>query len=695
MVCFFYHVNIFGNLIWFYMMMAITYFSIVAAGILLIPFLNVKWKGIITVSVVIVNAVLAGFLSIKVLTGESFEFILYGTPVTGNIPVRIDALSGWFILLINFTLVTGALYGLQYMKSYRKQSSNITIHCIAFLLTQSMLTIICVVQNALVFLFAWETMALSVAMLILFEHYKPDTIKAGINYIIQSHLCIVFLSLGFIWVASRTNSYDFNAISNFSSTLSSFASMALFLCFFIGFAFKAGFVPFHTWLPYAHPAAPSHISGVMSGVVIKIGIYGILRMILLIKTDYTLLGFIILFISIVSGVYGVMHAILQHNLKKLLAYHSIENIGIIGIGIGLGTIGIGTNNLLLTTLGFAGGMLHVLNHSLFKSLLFYGAGNVYQATHTMNIEHLGGIVKRMPHTSILFLVAALAICGLPPLNGFVSEFLIYSGLFNGLKTGNLVSMLSLLCSVFGLVIIGGLALLCFTKVFGVVFLGNSRHHFPHPPTESSAGKLIPMYMVMGLILAIGLYPNFFLGMLAKPLKLFTDKLSVSAETAYTVTNMGYTMMYIGWCSAGLIALTGIIFFIRKKITAQKPVAIAPTWGCGYVGNTAKMQYSASSFVRTYRKLAEPLLLIHKKKREIKGIFPKDGWRETHPYDLVEEWLIDIPLKQIKYFLGKFRFLQNGMIQMYTLYGIVFIILVLGLPFLYGAIKLLIEFLNQL
>ncbi len=677
------------------MMMTITYFSIVAAGILLIPFIRVKWKGIITVSVVIVNAVLAGWLAVKVLTGKQFDFIFYGTPVTGDIAVRIDALSGWFILLINFTLVTGALYGLQYMKSYRKQSSNITIHCIAYLLTQSMLTIICVVQNALVFLFAWETMALSVAMLILFEHYKPDTIKAGINYIIQSHLCIVFLSLGFIWVASRTNSYDFNAISNFSSTLSSFASMALFLCFFIGFAFKAGFVPFHTWLPYAHPAAPSHISGVMSGVVIKIGIYGILRMILLIKTDYTLLGFIILFISIVSGVYGVMLAILQHNLKKLLAYHSIENIGIIGIGIGLGTIGIGTNNLLLTTLGFAGGMLHVLNHSLFKSLLFYGAGNVYQATHTMNIEHLGGIVKRMPHTSILFLVAALAICGLPPLNGFVSEFLIYSGLFNGLKTGNMVSMLSLLISVFGLVIIGGLALLCFTKAFGAVFLGNSRHHFPHPPTESSAGKLIPMYMVMGLILAIGLCPNFFLGMLSEPLKLFTDKLSLSAEAAYTVTNTGYTMMYIGWCSTGLIVLTGIIFFIRKKITAQKSVAITPTWSCGYVGNTAKMQYSASSFVRTYRKLAEPLLSIYKKKKEIKGIFPRDGWRETHPYDIVEEWLIDIPLKQIKYFLGKFRFLQNGMIQMYTLYGIVFIILVLGLPFLYGAIKSLIEFLNQL
>jgi len=676
-------------------MMAISYLGIVAAGILLISFLKVKWKGIVTVSVVIINAVLAGCVAVKILTGENFDLVFYGTPMTGDIAVKLDALSAWFVLLINFTLVTGALYGLQYMKPYREQVSNITIHCIAYLLAQSMLTIICVVQNAIVFLFAWETMALSVAMLVLFEHYKPDTIKAGINFIIQSHLCIVFLSLGFIWVSSRTNSYDFNAISEFTSTNTMASGMVLFLCFFTGFAFKAGFVPFHTWLPYAHPAAPSHISGVMSGVVIKIGIYGILRMILLIKTDYTLLGFIILFISLISGVYGVMLAIVQHNLKKLLAYHSIENIGIIGIGIGLGTIGIGTNNFLLSTLGFAGAMLHVLNHSLFKSLLFYGAGNVYQATHTMNIEHLGGIVKRMPHTSVLFLVGALAICGLPPFNGFVSEFLIYSGLFNGLKSGNVISMLSLLFAIFGLVIIGGLAMLCFTKAFGSVFLGNSRYHFHQPITEGNAGKLIPMYMVMGLILMIGLCPNFFLGMLSEPVKLFTDKLSLSAKATDTIANSGYTMMYVGWCATGLIALTGIIFFIRKIITAQKPVVISSTWICGYVGDTAKMQYTASSFVRTYRKLAEPLLLIHIKKKEVKDIFPVDGWRETHPYDLLEEWLIDIPLKQIKYFLGKFRFLQNGMIQMYTLYGIVFIILVMGLPFIYGAIKSLIEFLNQL
>ena len=354
------------------MIMAVIYFSILATTVLLIPFLKMKWRGIVTVFAIIINALISGILAIKVLAGNSVDIIFSGTAVTGDIAVRIDALSGWFILIINFTMVTGALYGLQYMKPYREQSSNISLHCIAFLFVQSMLTLICVLQNALVFLFAWETMSIAAALLVIFEHYRQDTIKAGLNYIIQSHLGIVFLSLGFIWVAasqsSSENFFDFNAISQFVSAHSITAGLVLFLFFFTGFAFKAGFIPFHTWLPYAHPAAPSHISGVMSGIIIKIGIYGILRMILLIKTDYILLGFIILFISVISGIYGVMLAILQHNLKKLLAYHSIENIGIIGIGIGVGTIGIGMNNFLLAALGFAGAMLHVLNHSLFKSL---------------------------------------------------------------------------------------------------------------------------------------------------------------------------------------------------------------------------------------------------------------------------------------------------------------------------------------
>ena len=672
------------------------YMAILITSLVVIPFLVVKWKGIVTIAVVIIIALLSGYLGLNALLGKTTEYVLAGTSVTGEIPIRIDALSGWFILLINFTFVTGALYGLQYMKSYKEQSANISLHCIAYLLCQASLTAICVIQNSLVFLFAWEFMALASFLLIIFEHYKQETIKAGINFLIQSHVCIVMLYIGFIWVASRMNSYDFKSISEFSTSFPSIITLALFLCFFIGFAIKAGFVPFHTWLPHAHPAAPSHISGVMSGVIIKIGIYGILRMLLLIKTDYTTLGFIILFISVISGVYGVLLAIVQHNLKKLLAYHSIENIGIIGIGIGLGTIGMGTSNSILTLFGFGGAMLHVLNHSLFKSLLFYGAGNVYQAAHTMNIEHLGGLIKKMPHTAILFLFAALAICGLPPFNGFVSEFLIYTGLFRGLENNPLFYLLGILFSIFGLVLIGGLAMLCFTKAFGAVFLGNPRQHFNHSPTEANTGKLIPMYLIVVLIISIGLFPNFFLKLLSEPIKLFLDKIpvfsSINNGSSILATE---TMEYISWSVIGFMLLSGFVFFIRKKLTANKPIAISPTWGCAYVGDNKKMQYTATSFIHTYRKLVDPLLSIHKKEREVKGIFPIDAWHETHPKDKVEEWLIKIPLKTLRFLLGKFRFLQNGNPQFYMLYGVIFIIGVLIIPLLYETAIKVIEFLNQI
>lgn len=660
--------------------------------LIIIPLITVRLKGIITLSVVIINALLVGILVFPALLGENLELIFKGTLITGKISIRIDALSAWFILVINFTIVTGAIYGFNYMKHYSKQTANISIHCIAYLLMQISLIGICVIQNSLVFLFAWETMALSSFLLIIFEHYKRATLKAGINFLIQSHVCILFLTVAFIWVYYRTNSYDFNSIIQFSANYPSIISFGLFIFFFVGFSIKAGFVPFHTWLPYAHPAAPAHVSGVMSGVIIKIGIFGILRMLLLINTNFTILGSAILIFSVISGVYGVMLAIIQHNLKTLLAYHSIENIGIIGMGIGLGTIGIGENNITLVFLGFGGGLLHVLNHSLFKSLLFYGAGNVYQATHTMNIEKMGGLIKSMPQTAILFLIAALAICGLPPFNGFVSEFLIYSGLFNGIENKILLNVFLFLFSILGLVLIGGLALLCFTKAFGIIFLGNVRHQFHETVKEAENGKLIPMYLIALFIITIGIFPQFFIRLLIGPLQLFANKINQPNELIANF-QLIEAMQYIGICALGFIALGISIYLIRAKITAKKPKIIATTWGCGYTGNSKKMQYSASSFIRSYRKLVEPLLLIKKNKTELIGIFPEKGMHETHPLDKIEEWLINIPLRKLYFIFGKFRFIQNGNAQFYVLYGAIFITLIIAIPFVYNAFLKLIEFIN--
>lgn len=670
-----------------------TFILILFLSILAIPWVNVKWKGLITVAAVMIMAGISSIIAFRALKGVDFEYLMKGSLMIGEIPVRVDTLSGWFILIINFIFITGALYGLQYLKVYRAQKANLSLHAVSFLLVQASLIGICSLQNSIAFLIAWEIMALSSFVLVIFEHNRRETLNAGMNYLIQSHICIMLLTLGFIWVALKMDSYDFSAIARFSSSNTVLTGIVLFLCFFTGFAIKAGFVPFHTWLPYAHPAAPSHVSGIMSGVIIKIGIYGILRMLLLIKVDYLIIGYIIFLISIVSGLYGVMLAIVQHNLKRLLAYHSIENIGIIGMGIGLGCIGIGKANHFLASLGFAGALLHVVNHALFKSLLFYGAGNVYQATHTSDLERLGGLSKQMPQTTIVFLIAALAICGLPPFNGFVSEFLIYMGMFSNLESSDKTLLSWIVFGIFALSLIGGLAMLCFTKAFGTVFLGRARHPWSHTTGEFRDGRLLPMYMIVTLMLAIGLFPHFFMKMISGPLTLFTGKsVGLVPVDKFQITEV---LSMVGLSSAGFLLLAGIIYFIRRRMTMTLPESQGTTWGCGYVGPSGKMQYTASSFVRGYRKLAEPVLMIHKKKKEITDIFPSDGGHETHPYDKAEAWLIDTPLRGLRSFLNQFAFLQNGNLQFYILYGLVFITLILTVPFVLGYLESVIEFLNSL
>jgi hydrogenase-4 component B len=633
-----------------------------------------KFNDIALILITIAIALSTSIIAFNALVGQKFELILSGNQIYGQIPLRIDSLSAWMILIINFTSITGVLYGTGYLKHYADKTKEILLHQILFVILHLSMILVCTVQNFIAFLIVWEIMTGSALLLIIFEYWNKPTVKAGLNYFIQSHVGVLFILVSFIWVIVQTGSTDFNAVTLFSQHLPVAVSITLFVLLFIGFGFKAGFVPLHTWLPYAHPAAPSHISGMMSGIIIKLGIYGILRMLLLIKTGYLVIGEIILFVSIISGLYGVILAIVQHNLKKLLAYHSIENIGIIGIGIGIGSIGLGLNNNFLAIAGFAGGLLHILNHSLFKSLLFYNAGSVYQQTGTLDIEKLGGLIKKMPQTSALFLIAALAICGLPPLNGFISEFLIFSGLFSSLKTGSLSFTLYMLTAVAALATIGGLAILCFTKAFGVVFLGSRRSAYKHEPKEVEPIMLFPKYMAAIVIVSIGIFPQLYLSLLKYPVSLFVPEILNSTNGYYAFQSSNLSK--IGVVGLILISLIFIILWIKKYLERNKVITFAPTWGCGYVAPNSSMQYTASSFVKTYSNLIEPALSIHKSDVEMEDLFPGQKEYSTHNYDKLEFFLIDKNLKWLRKVLLKLNFLQNGRIQFYILYGVLFIIMII-------------------
>jgi len=451
----------------------------------------------------------------------------------------------------------------------------------------------------------------------------------------------------------------------------------LFIFFFIGFAIKAGFVPFHTWLPYAHPAAPSHVSGIMSGIIIKMGIYGIIRVLTYIHTGLFPIGIFLLIVSFVSGVLGVTLAIVQHDVKKLLAYHSIENIGIIGMGIGIGVIGLAINNPTLAVLGFAGGFLHIFNHALFKSLLFFTAGNIYNQTHTRNIEHLGGLIKKMPKTAFFFLLGSVAISGLPPFNGFISEFLIYVGMFKELHTGDLLLSLVLLGGIVGLVLIGGLALYCFTKVFSIIFLGNARSNKTEHAKEVNGSMLFPKFILSFFIIFIGILPVFVLKPLAEIVSIFTPDVSALTEIIPSVQGISVSLGIFILMIAGL-------WFVRKLAAKNKTVETGPTWGCAYTGaNPAVHQYSATSYSDYIGNLAKYVTGNRKQFKIIEKdeIFPEPRKFETHSSDIFEDYLVSKPTGKLLQFLEKIAVFQTGNLQHYLLYAIVFMALILGLTIL--------------
>jgi len=601
----------------------------------------------------------------EIFTGNSF-FTLWDSPIS----MSIDLLSAFFIMVINITVFTGAWFAIEYMRLYQQYSKiNFSLHFFFFFWLFYSMLMVCMFPNIIAFLVAWEIMSVSSFILVIFEHKKKEVLKAGINYLVQMHIGALLLMVAFILIYNNTGNYTWNGLSAY---FSQHENIPVFLLFFIGFGIKAGFVPFHTWLPHAHPAAPTHISGIMSGVMIKMGIYGILRVLFHIQSNFLEIGIIILIISAISGIAGVGTAIIQHDLKKLLAYHSIENIGIIGIGIGVGMIGIASGNNLITMLGFGGGILHVLNHSLFKSLLFYTTGSVYMNTHTRTIDHLGGLIKKMPHTAVLFLVASIAICGLPPLNGFVSEFLIYSSFAESMISLSIGLKILMMFAMLSLAVIGGLAIFCFTKAFGITFLGTARKINLETVQEVKWFTLIPQYFILVLIFAIGLFPQFWVNLFFELSRLFVHhSFVVPNRTISTISSISlYSFLFIG--------ITIFIYVLRSISNRNKPIETTSTWGCAYNGKIDKLQYTASSYAENYAHDMDKLLnqKIHYKKINDEDIFPQERTYETHSESIIEEKLYIRISNRLQRILNRFAFFQTGKTQHYIMYMFVLLIVLI-------------------
>jgi len=649
------------NLSWVILLLTIVLISIIPS----------KSKPYAAASAVLLGSLASGWLAVSALSGQVTDLSFYAGTFLGNVSIRVDGLSAWFILIINFTSLTGAFYGTGYLKDYQNDASKLTIHWSLFVLFYFSMIWVCMLQNGFAFLIAWEIMSLSSMLLVIFDHHHIQTIKAGINYLVQMHLSIVLLTVGFIWVYSKTGSLDFDAIGTFFQEN---PNLGLFLVFFSGFGLKAGFIPLHSWLPHAHPAAPSHISGVMSGVIVKLGIYGIIRMISYLRSDFILLGEIIITLSVLTGIYGIVNASVQRDFKKMLAYCTIENIGIIGIGIGIGLIGLGTHSPLMYFLGFGGTLLHVLNHALFKSLLFYSAGSIFQQTHTRNMEKLGGLIKNMPKTAAIFLIGSIAIGGMPPFNGFVSEFIIYCGLIEGIHTNSIYQIMMIILVLAGLSVIGGLSVLAFTKTFGTIFLGQPRETLQHTPHEVTRLMLIPQYIIIAFMMSIAIVPQIYLTIIQEVL------IGMSTAVSLDRIAIGFyskTITTIGLFSLLLIGLIGLTWLIRLIFVKRREEVMGTTWGCGFGTPNSFMQYTGKSFSKPLGKIFNFLLIEEKQFKELKpnDIFPENRTYHSHYLDFFEFNIIDRITKYMMKGSGYFRFIQNGRTQSYVLYGLAFILVI--------------------
>src|SRR6266850_4808600 len=588
--------------------------------------------------------------------------------------LRLDPLSSFFLALLGLAAAGISMFSAAYFRKtevIRPGLFGLQYH----LFLASMLAV-CLADDAYFFMVAWETMALSSYFLVTTDHKAPEIRRAGFLYLLIAHLGAISILLCFGVMQNTAGEYTFELMRG--ARLSDFWATAVFLLALAGFGAKAGFVPLHIWLPEAHPAAPSPVSALMSGVMLKTAIYGMVRVI------YDLIGGIrwewgltVLLFGAATSLFGVLFALMQHDLKRLLAYHSVENIGIILIGIGLSMVFIGSGHQVAGVLGLIAGLYHTLNHAVFKGLLFLGAGSILKSTGLRNLNEMGGLIRYMPHTALYFLVGALAISALPPLNGFVSEWLTFQASLQAplLESSVVRSLVPIVAAV--LALSGALTGMCFVKVYGIAFLGQHRHAFAEQPREASGWERAGMLWLTLACFALGLFPVFMIGELNK-VSLALIKTGLSEETMsagwlWLVPTSSAQASYSPVVFLLVIAAVFGLTFLAVRHIYHGRLRRADPWDCGFPAQTSRMQDSADAFGQPIRQIFAPVYLIH---REIpRADDPQPVFRQS-----VEDrnwFFMYLPIARFTDFLsGHIGKLQQGRISVYLLYSFVTLIALL-------------------
>ncbi len=593
-------------------------------------------------------------------------------PAAGDAIVGVDALSAFFLVPVFLMGGLGAIYGLGYWPQAHKPENGRKLRLFWGLLVAGM-ALLAVARHAMAFLFGWELMALSAFFLVSTDDCHEDCRAAGWVYLIATHIGTLTLFALFALWRQATGFYILQPVA--VGAMGYGPMHVLFLMGLLAFGMKAGMMPLHFWLPGAHANAPSHVSAILSGVVLKMGIYGLIRWISLFPAAPASWGGLVLALGVVSGLLGVVFALAQHDLKRLLAYHSVENIGIILMGLGVAMLGRAHDRPAWIVLGMAGCLLHVWNHFLFKSLLFLCAGSVLHGVGTRQLDRLGGLARTMPWTTSCFLVGAVAICGLPPLNGFVSEWFVYMGLLKTAVTDGAGGSVAVLAAP-ALAMIGALAVACFVKVYGTAFLGNPRTEEAAHAREASIVMRIPMVALAACCVLIGVAPELVVPSLQAAVASWMPDLDASVIDIRRYA----PLRAIGAMAAALIAGAALVAALTARRRTTRAHAV--TWDCGYARPTARMQYTASSFAQSIVALFVRVLRPSVHGPRVAGVFPGAVSMHSHTDDAILDRVL-VPFGHaVQRWFGWVHRFQRGLTQNYLLYMLIAVVLLLGslIPF---------------
>lgn len=587
----------------------------------------------------------------------------------------LDPLSVFFLAVIALVSVPSAVYSIGYLKGEASPRKTALAWVLLALFLVSM-GLVVTAKNALAFLVVWELMSLVSYFLVVFDSHHERAIQAGTIYIVMTHIGTAFLAAAFYLLYAYTHTFDLLMMKSACAVMPASVRTIVFLLLLAGFGTKAGIVPLHIWLPYAHPQAPSHISSIMSGVMIKTAIYGMIRFIICTLGVTTLWwGSLVLVIAVVTCLVGIIYALMERDLKRLLAYSSVENIGIILLGVGLAIFFLGRQKPYLAVFSLAAGLYHLVNHAIFKGLLFLSAGSVYKATGTRNIEKLGGLIKRMPQTAAFFLVGAVAISALPPLNGFVSEWLTLQAFFLGaFSTAGGARLFLGICAAM-LALTGGLAAACFVKAFGVTFLAEPRHR------AAQEAKEVPLSMKAGM-LSLAILAAVF-GLAAAPVMRLLAVVAGSAAAidvrgmSFSVNNFtlqaypGKEVYLSPAVIAAALALCALAAFVIYALRAGN-VRTYRTWDCGYYALSARNEYTATAFSKPFRIAFSFFLLPYRKTQKIRESFyyVRSFTYETHTTKIFKKYLYDTVLAWLFRSAKSIKRLQPGSIHLYLSYILV-------------------------